>query len=89
MEAAYKLVGTEVAITTNTQVSNATLIRVLNTGATGVINVYSANSANLAQISTLYGNVTIANTHDVVIAKISTDFVQGPSGLLVVPIAWR
>lgn len=71
-----KVLGPEVSIAANTTVSNATLIRVINTGALAVCNIGTT------------GNVSISNTQYVVIEKAATDNVKG-ANMLAVPVAYK
>lgn len=71
-----KVTGPEVSIATANLVSNSTLVRVLNTGATAVLQVGTT------------GNVSITNTEPVVIEKRPTDTLQG-ANMLAAPIAYK
>lgn len=75
-----KVLGAEVSIATANSVGNATLVRVINTGASAVLNIAYANT-------TVYANVTVANTETVAIQKSSTDLLTG-AGMRGAPIAF-
>jgi hypothetical protein len=75
-----KVLGAEVSIATANSVSNATLVRVINTGASAVLNIAYANT-------TVYANVTVANTETVAIQKSSTDLLTG-ANMRGAPIAF-
>lgn len=71
-----KVLGPEISIASANTVSNATLIRVINTGATATLNVGSV------------GNVSITNTESVIVQKAATDTVTG-ANMKAAPIAYR
>lgn len=71
-----KVLGPEISISTANTVGNATLVRVLNTGATAVLNVGTT------------GNVTVTNTNAIIVEKRPTDTLTG-SNMLAVPIAYN
>lgn len=77
-----KLLGTEIDIgsTANT-VSNATLVRVINTGAAAVCNVANSGGSIIA-------SATVANTQYVILQKSATDKLIG-SGMKAVPVAYK
>lgn len=70
-----KVLGPEISITSANTVANASLVRVLNTGATAVLNIGAV------------GNVTVTNTYAVIVAKNPTDTLSG-ANMLAVPIAY-
>jgi hypothetical protein len=72
--------GVEVALTANSTVANSTLVRVINTGAAGVL--------TFANAGVTYANLTVSNTQYVVVQKGPTDTLQG-SNMLGTPIAWK
>jgi hypothetical protein len=72
--------GFEVALTTNTSVANSTLVRVINTGAAGVL--------TFANDGVSYANLTVSNTQYVVVQKGATDTLQG-TNMLGSPVAWK
>lgn len=71
-----KVLGPEISIASANSVGNATLVRVINTGARTTCNVGSI------------GNVTISNTESVVIEKAPTDTLTG-ANMLAVPVAYK
>lgn len=75
-----KPLGPEVALTANTTVANSTLVRVLNTGAAGVL--------TFANAGVTYANMTVSNTQYVVVQKSPTDTLQG-TNMVAVPVAWK
>lgn len=76
-----KPLGAEVSIATANSVSDATLVRVLNTGAAAVLHI-AANSG------TEYANLTVSNTESVIVVKNTTDTLTG-ANMLAVPVAYR
>jgi hypothetical protein len=76
-----KPLGAEVAIGSANNISNATLIRVINTGALAQMNVAYANG-------TVYANVSVSNTESIVIQKAATDTVTG-ANMKAAPIAFK
>jgi hypothetical protein len=76
-----KLLDKEIAITTANTVSNATLIRVINTGDAGILNITYSNGV-------VYANATITNNEIAYIEKISTDMVVG-ANMKAVPIEFN
>lgn len=75
-----KPTGLEVALTANTTVANATLVRVINLGAAAALTFAAANVT--------YANLTVSNTTYVVVQKAATDTLQG-ANMLGVPVAWK
>lgn len=71
-----RVVGPEVSIASANTVANATLVRVINTGALAVLNVGSV------------GNVSISNTESVVIEKAATDTLTG-ANMRAAPVAYK
>lgn len=71
-----KVLGPQISIASANTVANATLVRVINTGALAVCNVGSI------------GNVSISNTESVVIQKAPTDTLTG-ANMLAVPVAFK
>ena len=76
-----KPLGAEVSIASANAVANATLVRVINTGAGAQMNLAYANG-------TVYANVTVSNTESVVVQKAATDTVVG-ANMKAVPIAYK
>lgn len=77
-----KVLGPEINInTTANDISNAVLVRIINTGAAAVANIAHANG-------TVYANVTVSNTQYVTIEKNATDLIKG-ANMLAAPIAYR
>ena len=77
-----KVLGPQIDInTTANSISNAVLVRIINTGAAAVANIAYANG-------TVYANLTVSNTQYVVIEKTTTDLIKG-AGMLAVPVAYR
>lgn len=76
-----KLKGTEVAITAANDVSSATTIRIVNTGAADVLNVSYANGV-------VYANTTVSNTESIVLTKGPTDKVSG-ANMKAAPVEYR
>lgn len=76
-----KPLGAEISIGTANVVANATLIRVINSGAAAQMNLAYSNG-------TVYANVTVSNTESVVVQKAATDTVVG-SNMKAVPIAYK
>lgn len=71
-----RVLGPEISIASANTVANATLVRVINTGAAAVLAVGSV------------GNVTISNTESVVIEKAATDTLAG-ANMKAVPVAYK
>ena len=71
-----KLLGDEVAIGTANTVGGATLVRVINTGAT----------ANL--VISGVGNVSISNTESIIVEKNSATTLTG-ANMRAAPIAYK
>lgn len=71
-----KVLGPEISIASANTVSNATLIRVINTGATATLNVGSV------------GNVSVTNTESIIVEKPATTTVTG-ANMRATPIAYR
>lgn len=71
-----KVVGPEISIGTANTVGDATLVRVINTGAAAVLNIGST------------GNCTVTNTQSIIIEKASTDTLTG-ANMLAAPIAYK
>jgi hypothetical protein len=77
-----KLLSPEINIgSTANDVSTATLVRIINTGALASANVAYANG-------TVYANVSVSNTESVIIEKTPTDLVKG-ANMLAVSVAFR
>ena len=76
-----KLLGPEISIATANAVSNASLLRVVNLGATATLNVAYSNAV-------VYANVTVTNTESVILQKSATDTVIG-ANMKAAPIAYR
>lgn len=72
--------GVEIALSANSTVANSTLVRVINTGATGVL--------TFANSGVTYANLTVSNTQYVVVQKSASDTLQG-TNMLATPIAWK
>ena len=75
-----KPTGAEVSIASANAVANATLVRVINTGASAVLHIAAGG--------TEYANLTVSNLEFVVIQKAATDTLTGAS-MLAVPIAYK
>lgn len=73
--------GAEVSIASANAVANASLIRVINTGAAAALNLAYANGD-------IYANVTVSNTESVIIQKAGTDTVAG-ANMKAVPVAYK
>ena len=71
-----KLLGDEVAIGTANTVSGASLVRVINTGAT----------ANL--VISGVGNVSVSNTESIIVEKATTATLTG-ANMRAAPIAYK
>ena len=76
-----KPTGTEVSIATQNSVSNASLVRIINTGAAAVCNVEFANA-------TVYASFTVSNTESVILQKSPTDLIVGPN-MKAVSVAYK
>ena len=80
-----KPLGPEVNLASNNIVSNITgqgiLLKVINTGDTGVLHFAYANG-------TEYANMTVTNTESVLVWKSTTDTLQGVD-MFAVPVAVR
>lgn len=76
-----KPLGPEVSIGTANNVGSATLIRVINTGASAVLH-FSSNAG------TEYANLTVSNTTPVIVQKLNTDTLTG-TNMLAVPVAYK
>lgn len=77
-----KLLSPEINIgSTANDVSTATLVRIINTGALASANVAYANG-------TVYANVSVSNAESVIIEKTPTDLVKG-ANMLAVSVAFR
>ena len=74
----FRILGPEISIATANSVSNAKVVRVINTGAAAVMNVAYANGD-------VYGNCTVTNTNVVIIQKAISDLVVG-ANMLATPI---
>ena len=81
MTTILKLLGTERSIGTANNVANSGLVRIVNTGATAVMNVAYANAV-------LYANATITNTEPVYLVKATTDLISG-ANMVAAPVAYR
>jgi hypothetical protein len=67
----FRILGPEISIATANSVSNAKVVRVINTGnQDAVMNVAHANG-------TVYGNCTLTHTDVVIIQKAASDLVVG------------
>lgn len=75
-----KIIGAEVALTSANTVGNATLVRVINTGALAVLNVAYSNG-------TVYANVSVSNVESVAVQKTATDTLTG-ANMRGAPIAF-
>ena len=75
-----KPLGVEIALTSNTTVANSTLVRVINTGVSGVL--------TFANGGTTYANLTVSNAQYVVVQKAPTDTLQG-TNMIGVPVAYK
>lgn len=71
-----KVLGPEIAIDTANTVSGASLVRVINTGATATLNVGSV------------GNVTVSNVESIIVEKLPTDTLAG-ANMIATPIAYK
>lgn len=71
-----KLLGNEVAIGSANTVSNASLVRVINTGAT----------ANL--VISGVGNVSVSNTESIIVEKAATATLTG-TNMRAAPVAYK
>jgi hypothetical protein len=71
-----KILSDEISIASANTVANASLVRVINTGA----------SANLAVSGV--GNVTVTNTESIIIQKLPTATLTG-ANMRAVPIAFK
>jgi hypothetical protein len=76
-----RLIGPEISVATANAVSNATLVRVINTGASATMNVAYSNG-------TVYANLTVTNTESVILQKSATDTIIG-ANMKAAPIAYR
>lgn len=76
----YKPQGAEISITSANTVGNNMLIRVLNTGATAVLHIANTGGE--------YANISVSNTHDVIIEKSYNDTLTG-ANMLAVALAYR
>lgn len=74
--------GPQVALSSQNNVSNATLVYIINTGAAGVANIEYANAA-------VYANVTVTNTFPVIIQKAAGDLIIGTSTMFALPVAYK
>jgi hypothetical protein len=82
MSSVYKLLGTELSISSANTVSTAKVVRVVNvTNAITVLTVAYSNG-------TSYGNTTIAPNETLIVEKSPTDTVAG-SNLRASSIAYR
>lgn len=71
-----KVLGPEVSISSANTVANATLVRVINTGALAVLNVGTT------------GNVSVSNTQSIIIEKAATDTLTG-TNMRAAPVAYK
>ena len=76
-----KVLGAETSIATANSVANATLVRIINTGAAATCNVAFANAL-------VYANLTITNTENIVLQKSATDLITG-ANMKAVSIAYK
>ncbi len=76
-----RLIGPEISVATANAVSNATLVRVINTGASATMNVAYSNGI-------VYANLTVTNTESVILQKSATDTIIG-ANMKAAPIAYR
>jgi hypothetical protein len=75
-----KVLGPEISIGSANTVANASLVRVINTGAAAVLNIANAGG--------VYANLTVTNTEPVIIQKAIEDTVTG-ANMKAAPIAFR
>ena len=75
-----KPLGAEISVGSANTVSNATLVRVINTGAAAVLH-FKTNG-------TEYANLTVTNTQYVVVQKAATDTLTG-ANMLATPVAYK
>lgn len=71
-----KPLGAEIAIGSANNVNLAKVVRVINTGATAVLNFAYANG-------TVYANCTVTNTQFIAVEKQPTDTLTGANMLAV------
>lgn len=71
-----RVVGPEVSIASANTVANATLVRVINSGALAVLQVGTT------------GNVSVSNTESVIIEKTATDTLTG-ANMRAAPVAYK
>ena len=76
-----KPLGAEVSIATANVVGGATLVRIINTGASAVLH-FASNTG------TEYANLTVTNTEQIVVQKLTTDTLTG-ANMLAVPVAHK
>lgn len=76
-----KPLGGEVSLSSNNNVANAVLVRVINTGAAALLH-FASNTG------TEYANCTVSNAQYVVVQKMTTDTLQG-TNMLAVPVAFK
>jgi hypothetical protein len=84
-----KALGPEINLNSNSTVSNASLVRIINsntTTTTTVVHIGNGNNSN-----TEYANLTvIANAHPTILQKGTTDIIWATAnGVLAVPIAFK
>ncbi len=80
MTGIYKPLANEVSIATANNVWNASLVRVINPGATGAV-------LAIASGGTQYANITLLGNCEVIIKKSANDTLQG-TGMSAVPVAY-
>ena len=71
-----KVLGPEISIASANTVANSILVRVINTGASAVLNIGTT------------GNVTITNTETIIVEKGATDTLTG-ANMRAVPVAYK
>lgn len=76
-----RLKGAEISIASANDVSSSTTVRVVNIGATAVLNLAYANG-------TVYANTTVSNTESIVLSKGPTDTLTG-ANMKAAPVEYR
>ena len=74
-----KVLGAEISIASANTVANASLVRVINTGAAAVLNIANAGG--------VYANLTVTNTEPLIIQKSTSDTLTG-ANMRAAPIAF-
>lgn len=77
-----KPLGTEFSLTTANTCANSMAVRLVNTGASGI--VISVNVVSTAVVSTF----TLRANSEVIVKKTPLDTIAAASAVLAAPVAW-